>query len=647
MKTTCLKTFASLFCLALIIPFFSASRANAESPGTQPQNGNGQAAQTEELPNTNTDKSLKSQAVSVVKEEVRSDGVVERYFSDGSMEFTVKYPDGVTRSFKFKEGFSKSKTVLSQPEFFTVTSSDDTSSIWRKLKDDLYEEDGVQNRLKVEVKKDGTYTFRNLTSGYSAIRDLKGNVETVEPFVDGSLLTVRNGQQVAFELGETKVLIQSNTNGEPVKITSEKDNLVFTRQTDGTWLAAKLDATKAAKTLSDFEKKVTASGAFSPSAKVRIVENWKKFEADSSFTAQQKTDFKKSVFSLIDANSKSPFTDKERANYADQLLFHVVHLNRNAQGKNNSCNVTVLRGLLSREHPEVLAKIVAEVVNSGEFKTKDGSVIKLPADFLRPISGQPENTFPPSPGKRTALGKLWDVVAINVYYQRQTVDELGYVVSKGSLTYQEVKPTSSSDTGNRLVREYSNGTLVALGKSKNGKYYYVDQPRMFASRIADIHYQMTGFNLKGKFLIHANRGVGNSTTFNTYVGNKINDKAELEGILKSGGLPVIIQGNTGILKQRYQQQNAVNKGQSKNSIGLSSGGEHVWLVTAYDAATKTVTIDNSWYPGYDVLSKSDAKAQGKNMKLHVAVTLDDLYNSMQRSSSGSGGYQLLYVKFKK
>ena len=576
-----------------------------------------------------------------LKAKSQTEGLQEKVLPDGSVEITVTYPDKVKRVFTFDRGFSETNQVLTQPRSLTLTDSEGNVSEWLKVGNNQYEESGITNSLEISVSQNGVYTFRNLSSGYAAFRDLAGNVEEVETLVDGSKQTTRNGKLVGFKYGDHQIRIVSDTEFHHLN-----QNRVFTKNPDGSWRASLLLANKPTAQVSAFEKEIMASAGLTPSAKARVLANWKTFEANSQYTATQKQDFKKAILSLVKSNSTAPYTAKDRANYADQLLWHVCNLTRNAQGKNNSCNVTVLRGMLLADSPEVVAQIVSEVANTGEFKTQDGSTIKLPPKYTLPISGTPEASFPPSPGKRTALGKLWDVTAINVYYQRQTVDELGYVVTKGSLTYREVRSTGSGDTGNRLVRTYSNGVMHCLARNSNGRLYYLDQPRMFASRIADLHFEMTGQKLAGKFLIHANRGVDNNSTFNRLVGNKIDDKVELENILAKGNFPLIIQGNTGILKQRFQQQQAINKGQSPSSIGLGGGGEHVWLVTAYDAQTKTVTVDNSWYPAYDVLSKSDAKAQGINLKKHVAITVDDLYNSMRRSSSGGRGGTLTYAKFK-
>lgn len=619
-KACSLSSAGLIICLAFLGSFNNAFASPGEGDGETQKNPNGA-------------QKLESKA--------QSEKFTQRTLSDGSFEITVTYSDDVKRTFNFKSGFSDGVKVLTQPDSIVLTTVENETSKWQKIDGNLYEEDGVKNRLEISVSQNGVYTFRNLSTGYAVFRDLSGNVEEVTTDFDGSVRTERNGDLVGFKYGEHEIEIVSDQEFKHLN-----QNRVYTKNPDGTWKSSLILTNKPTAQATAFESEVMGSQHLTPTAKVRVLANWKTFDGNSSYNSSQKQEFKDAILSMLKAKQGAPYTDKDRANYADQLLWHVCNLTRNAQGKNNSCNVTVLRGLLLAENPELVAKIVAEVVNTGEFKTQDGSTIKLPPSYTLPISGTPEASFPPSPGKRSALGKLWDVTAINVYYQRQTKDEFGSSVTKGSLTYREVKSTGSGDTGNRLVRTYSNGTMHCLGRNVNGRYYYLDQPRMFASRIADLHFEMTGMKLSGKFLIHANRGVGNSSTFNRLVGNKIDDQVELENILAKRDFPVIIQGNTGILKQRYQQQQAINKGQSPNSIGLGGGGEHVWLVTAYDAQTKTVTVDNSWYPAYDVLCKSDAKASGINLKKHVAITVDDLYKCMQRSSSGGRGGSLVYLIFK-
>ncbi len=586
------------------------------------------------VPLTGTDKD--------VRDVLRTDGVREKYRPDGSMDFEVKFPDGTTRLFSFKTSFAKGSQELTQPENLKVTTKDGTVSEWKRLTGDQYDIAGTKTNCKFRVSITGEYQFQNLDTGYDVTRRLDGTEETFEKLSDGSTQRKRNGNVIEFQLGEHRVIVTYDDSGNAVRLEHANENRVWKKDSSG-WKAEQLKQSEAYAKPKEFEEYIMAHADLEPASKVRMLENWRKFEKNSKFSDQQKKEFKASLKSLLEPNTTAPFTAVERARYADQLLWHVCYLERNEQGGNNTCNVTTLRGLLLANKPELVASIVASVANTGELKTQDGSVIKPPIDSIRPKAGSPEASFPPEFSKRTALGKLWDVVTINVYFQRQTVDEMGYTVGLGNVSYHEIA-SSSGDTGARIVTTFSNGTKQALGTNTNGVVKPNDSPNMYASRIADVYNQITGETLAGKYLIHSNRGVGNSAVYTKFAGDKVGSVADLEKVLKKKEFPVIVQGNTGILRQRYEQQKALDKGQPTSTVVLTSGGEHVWLVTAYDEATKTVSIDNSWYPGYDFMNSAEAKAKGIDAAKHIDMTLDDLYRSMERSTTGES-YTYTYISF--
>ncbi|MBX9696100.1 MAG: hypothetical protein K2Z81_27175, partial [Cyanobacteria bacterium] len=402
------------------------------------------------------------------------------------------------------------------------------------------------------------------------------------------------------------------------------------------------------RNVNGFEREILSSETLSPQARIRLLENVRKFEANTAYSAEQKAEVYKHSRSLLAPKDDAPMTREERANYVDQLFWHIANLKRNDQGSNNSCNVTTLRGLSLARHPERVARLAASVANTGEVKTTDGSTIRPPLESIRPRPGSPETVFPPGDGKRTALGKLWDVAALNTCHQRNTTDELGYALSNGKPPgYMEVAPTSRSDTGNRLVRTEADGSLSFLVKNKNGRLEPVDGPRMWASRVADTYYQLTGEKLGGQYLVHNSRGVGDAQKWKTLDGVTIENKAQLEARLKKGPFPMVIQGDSAILEHRARQQLAIDAGRDPAKVEKPSGGEHLWLVTGYDAATQTVSVDNSWYQASDMLSSAEVQAASKDPKKFVRFTLNDLFETMTANGSGGGeSYTLQYQKFK-
>ncbi len=581
-----------------------------------------------------------------VREVYRIDGIKESHRADGSMDIQIKFPDETIREFSYKSDFTKNPTQ-SQPESIKVTKPDGAEYLWKHTTGDEYDCDGSKKQFKMEITADGTYSYKNLESKYRVDRNSVGRIEEETP-AEQSLVVVERGRVVSSKIGNHETAMSYDIDGKLSEFKHINENRIWSKDAGGKWSDAAIDATKPFTHASDFELEVFTHSALNAVQKVRLVDNARKFEASTTYTDVQKKEVRKHAESLLADKTNAPMTREERAGYVDQLYWHIANPKRNEQGGNNSCNVTTLRGLSLFEGPQHVARVVADVANTGQLKTTDGSVIKPPMDSVRPRKGSPEATFPPADGSRSALGKLWDVASINVFYQRQTTDDLGSAVTKGTLTYCEVAPTNRSDTGNRLAKTESDGTVKYLAKNKaNNKVEAYDGPRMFASRVGDVHYQITGEKLTGRFLIHTSHGVGDVHSWNSVGGEQIDSKAKLESAFNKGKFPYIIQGSTAVLSQRYNQQQAVNQGKDPSTIARPTGGEHLWLVTAYDLQTHTVSIDNSWSIGYDVDNKAEAAAKGKDLKKHISVSLDDLYDTMQaQSSDGGESYTLTYAKFK-
>lgn len=581
-----------------------------------------------------------------IREVYRIDGIRESHRSDGAMEVQFRFPDNTVREFAFKSNFSVNPS-MSQPETIRTVKPDGSEYLWKHTSGDEYDCEGTKKKFAVTVTSDGAYSYKNIETNYRLERNKAGRLEEETP-ADKSLVVMEQGRVVSAKLSDHETAMQYGKDGRLSELRHINENRVWSKDASGKWSDSAIDSTKPFAHASDFELAIFTHDALNSVQKVRLVDNVRKIEAASVFTDAEKKEVRKHAESLLADNPNAPMTRDERAGYVDQLYWHIANPRRNEQGGNNSCNVTTLRGISLFDSPRHVARVVAEVANTGQLKTTDGSIIKPPMDSVRPRKGSPESNFPPADGSRSAIGKLWDVASINVFYQRQTTDELGASVTKGSLTYCEVAPTGRSDTGNRLAKREADGTIKYLAKNKaNNRVEAYDGPRMYASRVGDVNYQITGQTLSERFLIHSSHGVGDSNSWKSVGGQVIDSKAKLEQALSKGKFPYMIQGSTAVLSQRYNQQQAVNEGKDPNTVARPTGGEHLWLVTAYDAKSRTVSIDNSWSSGYDVQNNAEAAASGKDLKKHIAVSIDDLFDTMQaQSSEGGESYTLTYAKFK-
>ncbi|MBX9669797.1 MAG: hypothetical protein K2X93_19390 [Candidatus Obscuribacterales bacterium] len=417
--------------------------------------------------------------------------------------------------------------------------------------------------------------------------------------------------------------------GNPTQYQFGKGNLKLSRNGDGSWSHSKLNEDKPFKPPSEFAKNIYTNRDLTAEQKERIVDNAKKFDSMENFTDKQKQEVYKQAARLLDGKDAA-LTSREKAELADQLFWHIANSADNNQGRNNTCNVTVLRGMALKDQPEVAAKLSADVANTGKYATKNGTTINVPMDSVKVRPGSPESKFPPDAGSRTALGKLWDVSLINGRLQRTTFDPTGQKVAKGSLSYREVTPESRTDTGGRIVRKNDDGSESVLHINKNGVSKPNDSPLIGGSAIADAWNQITGDKLEGRYLMHEKLG-GGGKEFERLVGGRITSEEQLrESLAKLGDKSAIVQLNTGRLQQMASQRAAVARGEDPNKVPRPEGGSHVVLVSDYDPKTGTMKIDNSWGQNND-----------------VRMTLTELYDSMQTSSKGSGGKLEWYTPPKK
>ncbi len=395
---------------------------------------------------------------------------------------------------------------------------------------------------------------------------------------------------------DANLTVKKDATGAPAEYQHASANLKLSKSEDGSWTAEALDAKKPFTKPTDFQKDVYTSNNLDAAQKLRLVENSKKFDEMKKFTPQQKQEVYKQADRLLNGRQDSAIPANEQAALADQLFWHVTNPGRNDQGYNNTCNTTVLRSLALKDKPEVVAKLAADVANDGQFKTSAGKEIKIPGDSVRARPGSPESTFPPADGTRSALGKLWDVSAINSVYQTD---------SNGAHRYVEHASEARGDTGGRQYLTDKDGKEhVLYTRGKDGGEKPNDNPGMSSSKIADAWKHLTGEKLTGRFLSHENRQMSHPDI----VSGKFTTPEQLHGHLvannNAGGKPVVVQGNTGKLDQI-----------AKNLPQPTQGGEHVWVVSHYDAQTRTATIQNSWGTGND-----------------IKMSLNDLHTAMQTKS---------------
>lgn len=594
-----------------------------------------------------------------------TEGSVLRELSDETSELTINCgEDNVKRTLKFDKGkFSEESLQLSQPKELVVENPGGQTYVYSRKDDGTYKQGETNRSLEISASRNDAgeyqYTFQDLKSGFLT----SAKHDSVKSFTPGSdvIKTEKDGKisNLKFDQGDYNLEYNPKT-GEHSGLEDGSRNIRWSRGgADGDWKAEALDANKAFEQPDKFDHEIMNNKELSPEQKARMLENAKEFRDSDQFSETEKEKVFESVSRLLDKRIGTTFSAKERADLGEQTLWHINKERRNMQGANNTCNITDVRGLFLRDEPSVVAKMMADIGNSGQIKTNDGSIIKPDLDSLRPREGSPEKNFPPADNTRTFLGKVWDVTGINAYYQRQTKTVSNSTVPKGSLEYREIEPEGDGDHGHRIIKTDNRGQEWTLSKNfadgtQWGRSEPLDQPYFMGFNMMDVYNQLSSDPKQGKMIVDKDEYVGTSEQakqFEKLGGVKIDSQQELEDFLSKADFPVIVQLNTAYLKQRAAQKLALRDGKDPSSIAPGVGGEHVVLIDGYQpgdsqsGAPATVNIDNSWYPKDDFLTPQEAKEKGLDLSKHVCVTIEDIHKSMKRKTSGGKAHTWTWVQW--
>ncbi len=104
--------------------------------------------------------------------------------------------------------------------------------------------------------------------------------------------------------------------------------------------------------------------------------------------AKEKSRFYWELNRIMDPQRNSKFSSSERYDLMEQVLNHAAFPSSVHQGLNNTCNVAVCESRIYRRSPHQMARMVADIAETGNFQTLSGAVIDLEnsASGLRPDS---------------------------------------------------------------------------------------------------------------------------------------------------------------------------------------------------------------------------------------------------------------------
>lgn len=548
---------------------------------------------------------------SVTKITRASEGVYDYKPPKGdATKWNVKFEVSRDGTYKFTDNDEKGKVVTRKPDGLMISENPADKSVIERRNDEISKitRDGKTTEI-IRDDKNLVSELRDQSSNTTYKKNDKGEfvasaIDAGKPFNNDGLN--RKGEPTIDESGLVKFTADDGT--QIKQLPGQKGELISSKEKT---LEAILNNTalsdqqkeKIQKNVLDYAARTDISG----SDKAVFQASLAKFAARTDISDLEKARSYDQLNRLLESKSDKAFNAKDRALLAEQLAWHMGNPEANAQGENPNCQVTVIRGKLLYEKPSEFARMMTDVITTGQFVTKDGSTIKVPATSMRYAKGSEEATFPPADGTRTWMGKISDTTCANIHWQRQTVAPSGEVVQAGHLVYRNDPPSSRKDTGARVYKEPGDGYMYAQN-DQAGKP--ITTPNLYAKDIADTYHQIAGGKKDEKVVVAVAR-----QDIISGPGVALGTEEQLHKFLSE---------NKGVhVAQIYTSTDWVWK-EPARKYGMkpkdTTDGEHVVLVKDYDPVTRTVAVKNSWSSAYNHL------APDRRVPLH------DLYKAMAKQN---------------
>lgn len=251
---------------------------------------------------------------------------------------------------------------------------------------------------------------------------------------------------------------------------------------------------------------------------------------------------------------------------AHSLLSNVAVPTSIDQGGHNTCNVTTMQVRLFSQEPGLAAKVVADVAVGGKFVSADGTVVK-------PMNLEPDSeakVYPNWDGSRNYASQIFQLTAINIYWNRRETLPGGKTPGRGKIQYaQDEHGEFLLDTSVNPPQKQSFATVDA------------DHPWLDVRGVSEINQQITGrpstnFGIERWIYPSDSDGITKLMTLGGF-------KEKLQQLKDQNAFPVIISVDA-----------------AKKPFGDGKGfGPHVVTITDYDPEKQEVSVDNQWGSGND------------------------------------------------
>ncbi|HEY9870160.1 MAG TPA: hypothetical protein V6D08_13420, partial [Candidatus Obscuribacterales bacterium] len=331
-------------------------------------------------------------------------------------------------------------------------------------------------------------------------------------------------------------------------------------------------------------KMLEAAQSMPDEMRARFYENMERFENRANkqnLSPEERARFYHELTRLIDAkdtgNSNLPDAF-ERHKLAEQVMKNAADPKSIDQGMHGTCGAAALESRIYTNNPSAAAKMITDVATTGEFKAKDGTVVKPDPSVLEP-DAEAQYTETPD-GKRNYASQVFQGTAISMVpsgagYKQGQPDEsakppkTGETCDKGEfkgVTPAEVQDMEKKITGNdRPLPVIENSKVL----SPDGQLIKAEDGQIHVGSEAELRQQL----LKMK-------------------------------TANPPQLPAVIFVHT---------QNEPFFADSGGGKAGGSGAYHFVTVSDYDPRTGKVSIDNQWGKGSD----------------HRNLSVSDLYHATQ------------------
>ncbi len=307
------------------------------------------------------------------------------------------------------------------------------------------------------------------------------------------------------------------------------------------------------------------------------------------------------------ADAPTGVTSAQRIEIAKSLINNAATPTSIDQGYHNTCNVNTVEVRAFTRNPSDASKAIVDSVMTGSFTTKDGHNIIIDKGSLQP--DKEASQIPTPDGARNYASQIFQVAAVNAFYQPNTNGNVRYCVQKPDGT---AKPPAD---GGDFLMDYSKNPPEKLGNPNNTRWdrlkmwwhnetdHYSEQPQLGWLQIKTAGERITG-DKSDWYLAQWNGG----KTEEEFTQRIAEAKAK-------GNLPLVVQVHT---------NNEPFYTDSNHGAAGGSGGSHVVTIQDYiPGPPAKVKIDNSW--GSDADHNTDAKA----------VPLHDLFIAMRHDPKES------------